>query len=119
MKGRKGLINLSLPLTMIMLFSVFGAAVAQGTVNLVTTATLTMLSSGSYQANVNVSNNGTGTAQNIVLSTALLGSAAGTPAPQSLGSIPANGVASAVFTFSASAGASGAEFAGLRSGVCV
>jgi GH35 family endo-1,4-beta-xylanase len=93
---------------MIMLFSVFGAAVAQGTVNLVTTATLTMLSSGSYQANVNVSNNGTGTAQNIVLSTALLGSAAGTPAPQSLGSIPANGVASAVFTFSASAGASGA-----------
>ena len=108
MKGKKLLINVSRPLAIIILFSVFGAALAQATVTLVATAALTQLSNGSYQATVNVGNDGTGTAQNVVLSTALLGSAAGTPAPQTVGNIPSNGVVSTVFTFPASAGATGA-----------
>ena len=107
MKGKKLLINVSRLLAMIMLFSVFGAAVAQGTVTLVTTATLTQLGNGSYQATVNVSNNGTSTAQDVMFLTASLGSAAGTPALQTVSDIPSGGVASTVFTFPASAGASG------------
>lgn len=109
MQGRKRLINVPRPLAIIvMLLSVFGAAAAQGTVTLITTAKLIQLSDGSYQATVNVSNNGTGTAQNVVLSTAVLGSAAGTPAPQTVGDISAGEAASTVFAFPASAGAAGA-----------
>lgn len=103
MKGRKRLINLA-----IMLFSVFGMAFAQSKVSLVTTATLSKLDDGSYQAKVYVSNNGTDTVQNIVLSTATLGSAAGTPAPQTVGDLPAGGIGSTVISFPASAGTSGA-----------
>src|SRR5579862_6459958 len=108
MKGKKLLINASRLLAISMLFSVLGAAFAQVPVTLVTTATLTALGDGSYQATVYVSNNGTSTAQNVVFSTASLGSAVGTPAPQAAGDIPSGGVASMVFTFPASAGASGA-----------
>jgi GH35 family endo-1,4-beta-xylanase len=120
MKREKLLINVSHLLAVIMLFSVFGAAVAQGPVTLVTTATITTLGDGSYQATVYVSNNGTGTAQDVVFSTASLGSVAGTPAPHAVGNIPSGGVASTVFTFPASAGVSGAtvveRYAGSYSG---
>src|ERR1700754_3363561 len=103
----KLLINLSLLFAIFMLFSAFGAAVAQGTVQLTTTATLTKLGDGSYQATVYVSNNGTGTAQDIAFSSASLGSAAGISALPALGDIPSGGFASTVFNFPASAGASG------------
>src|ERR1700744_5201279 len=110
MKRKKLLINVSRLLAVLMLFSVFAetASALQGTVQLLTTATLTQLGDGSYQATVNISNNGTVAAQDVVFSTASLGSAAGTPAPQTVGNIPAGGVVSTVFKFSASAGASGA-----------
>jgi GH35 family endo-1,4-beta-xylanase len=110
MKRERLLINISHLLAFIMLFSVFAetASALQGTVQLLTTATLTKLGDGSYQATVNVSNNGTSAAQDVVFSTASLGSAAGTSALQAVGNIPAGGVASTVFTFPASAGASGA-----------
>jgi hypothetical protein len=107
MKGKKLLINVSRPLAIIMLFSLFGAALAKATVTLVATATVTQLSNLGYQATVNISNSGTSTAQNVVLSSALLGSAAGTPVPQAIGTIPVNGVMTAVFTFPASAGVTG------------
>ena len=107
MKGKKLLINVFRSIPIIMLFSVFGAAFAQGTVSLTTTATLTQLGDGSYQATTFVSNNGTGTAQNVVLSTAVLGSVAGTPAPKAVGDIPAGRFVSTVLTFPASAGAPG------------
>ena len=87
MKRERLLINVSHLLALIMLFSVF----AQGTVQFITTATLTKLGDGGYQATVNVRNNGNGTAEEVVLSTATLGAAAGTPAPQAVGSIPARG----------------------------
>ena len=108
MKREKLLINVSHLLAVIILFSVFGAAVAQGPMTLVTTATLTQLGDGSYQATTYVSNNGTGTAQNVVFSTASLGTAAGTPAPKAVGNILAGQFVSTVFTFPASAGAPGA-----------
>jgi hypothetical protein len=97
MKPEKLLINVCHLLAVIMLFFVFAeTASAQGTVQLITTATLTKLGDGSYQATVYVSNNGTGSAQNVVFSTASLGSAAGTSALQAVGNIPAGGVASTV-----------------------
>ncbi|MCE4554287.1 endo-1,4-beta-xylanase [Roseateles cellulosilyticus] len=91
-----------------MLFSVFGGAFAQGTVTLVTTATRTQLSDGSYQSTVYLTNNGTATAQNVVVSTAMLGTAAGSPLPKAVGNIPPRAVVSTAFTFPASAGLSGA-----------
>jgi len=103
MKGKKLLINVSHVLAVIMLFSVF----AVGTVNLITTATLTKLGDGGYQATVSVRNNGTDTAQGVMLTSALLGTAAGTSAQQSVGDIAAGGTGSTLFTFPASAGASG------------
>ncbi len=108
MKREKFLISVSQLLAVIMLFSVFAAPVAQATVQLVTTATLTKLGDNSYQATLSVRNNGTDMAQEVVVSTASLGSAAGTPAPQAVGNIPAGAVASTVLNFPASAGASGA-----------
>ena len=109
MKAEKLLINVSRFLALIMLFSVFAeSATVPGTVQLITTATLTQLGDGSYQANVSLRNNGTGTAQGVVLSTASLGSAAGTPVPQAVGDIPPGGAVSALLTFPASAGVPGA-----------
>ena len=107
MIGKKLLFHVAHPLAIIMLFSAFVVAAAQQSVTLVTTATLTMLGDGSYQATVYLSNNGTAPAQGVVLATASLGSAAGTPAQLALGNIPAGGIASTALTFPASAGASG------------
>ena len=68
-----------------------------------------MQSGGSYLATVTVTNTGTGTAQNVVLTSAVLGSASGTPGSQPLISIPpSGGIAVATVAFPASAGAPGA-----------
>ena len=83
------------------------AAVA-GTVNLVTTAQLSV-GGGGYQGVVTVTNNGAGTAQNVQLNSATLGAASGTPLPQSLGNLaPNGGSATVLVSFPASAGAPGA-----------
>jgi hypothetical protein len=92
------------------------SAVVSGTVQLVTRATLTKVSGG-YQATVTITNNGTGTAQNVQLTGAVLGSASGSPLPQVFGNIaPNGGSASAIVTFPASAGNSGAATAEKYSG---
>ena len=85
------------------------SVVAPPSVNLVTTVTLSKQTNGNYQAVVKVTNNGTGAASNVQLTTATLGSASGSPFPQTLGTIAANGgSATATITFSSSAGTSGA-----------
>lgn len=101
------LLNVCRSLAVLMLISVSGGAVAQGTVNLVPSATLARLGDGGYQARLYLANSGTGAAQNVVISTATLGSAVGTPTPKAVGSIPPGGGVSTVFTFPASAGAAG------------
>ena len=86
----------------------FSVPAIQGTVQLVTTATLTKVGGG-YQATVTVKNNGTGTAQNVQLTGATLGSAAGAAIPQTLGDIaPGGGSAVVTVTFPSTAGVSGA-----------
>ncbi|RSL18524.1 Ig-like domain-containing protein [Edaphobacter aggregans] len=88
-----------------------------GTVQLITTATLSKLGGSGYQAVVTITNNGTGTAQNVKLTAATLGSATGTPLPLSLGNIPpAGGSAITVVSFSSAAGADGAPAAERYSG---
>jgi pectin methylesterase-like acyl-CoA thioesterase len=90
-----------------------------GTIQLVTTAQLSKVTDG-YQAVVTVKNNGTGTAQDVQLNTASLGSAAGTVPAILLGNLPAGTSSSVTVTFPASAGASGAataeKFAGSYTG---
>ena len=79
---------------------------ANGTVQLITTTSLALQNDGSYLGTVTVTNKGTGTAKNVVLTSAVLGSASGTPGSQPLVSIPPNGgVAVATVAFPASAGA--------------
>jgi hypothetical protein len=77
------------------------------TVNLITTMTLAKLPDGSYQGTITISNRGTGTAQNVILSTAKLGPANGAPIPQSLSDIPPGGFDTATVNFPSSAGTSG------------
>ena len=86
------------------------AATVAGVVKLITTTSLAVQTDGSYLATVTVTNTGTGTAQNVALTSAVLGSASGTPGSQPLVSIPPNGgVAVATVAFPASAGAPGAS----------
>ena len=61
-----------------------------------------------YQATVVVSNRGTSTARNVVVTTATLGASSGAPTPQSLGNIAPGAYAMATVNFPASVGASGA-----------
>jgi uncharacterized repeat protein (TIGR01451 family) len=83
-----------------------------GTVQLTTTASLMKLGNGNYQATVTIVNNGTGTAQNVKLSTATLGLPSGTPLPQTLGNIiPGGGFVTTTVTFPSSAGTSGSVVA--------
>lgn len=85
-----------------------GAGVVAGTQQLITTAVLSKTGDG-YQAVVTVKNNGAGTAQNVQLTSASLGAAAGTGLPASLGNIShGGGIATVTLTFPASAGADGA-----------
>jgi uncharacterized protein len=89
----------------------FSVPPIQGTVQLITTATLTKVAGG-YQATVTVKNNGTGTAQNVQLTGATLGSATGVAIPQTLGDIaPGGGSVVTTVTFPSTAGASGAAAA--------
>jgi hypothetical protein len=73
---------------------------------LITTSSLVVLEDGSYQATVTVSNTG-GTAQDVTLTGSTLGSASGSPTPQSLGTIAPGGSAVGTLTFPSSAGAPG------------
>jgi hypothetical protein len=85
-----------------------GAGALAGTIQLITTAVLSKLDGGGYQAVVTVTNNGTGTAQNVQLTGATLG-AASTTVPVSLGNIShGGGTAVTTLTFPSSAGADGA-----------
>jgi hypothetical protein len=82
---------------------------SQGSVKLMTSAKLYAVGDGSYQAVVTVINTGTGTAQNVELTNASLGSAAGNLTPTSLGDIQPGGSAIVTADFPASAGAPGAS----------
>jgi hypothetical protein len=75
---------------------------------LITTSTFTKLDDGSYQVIVSVSNTG-GTAQNVVLTSSVLGSASGIPATVPLGTIAPGGNAVATVSFPAAAGTSGTK----------
>jgi predicted extracellular nuclease len=88
-----------------------------GTVQLMTTATLTQLGDGSYQAAVTVKNNGTGTAQNVTLTGAILGSASGSPLPAALGDVQPGASGSVMIVFPASAGAPGSATAERYTGI--
>ena len=70
-----------------------------GGVRLVVTSTLTRTSSSNVQASYTVTNTGTLPADNVMLTTANLGSTVGTPLPQSLGSIAPGSSASSVVNF--------------------
>ena len=85
----------------------FTVPAVQGTVQLATTAALSIVSGG-YQATVTVKNNGTGTAQNVTLTGATLGAATGSPLPYALGDVQPGASAIATFFFPASAGTPGA-----------
>ena len=82
--------------------------VVPGTPQLVSNVTLTKLADGSFRAVLTVNNRGTGSALSVVVNTATLGSATGTPVPQSIGDIPPGGYGLATINFPASAGSSGA-----------
>ncbi len=91
-----------------------------GTVQLSTSAALTQLGGGGYQAVVTVKNSGTAYAQNVALTTATLGAANGASLPASLGAIPPGGQAQTTITYPSSAGAPGAgaaeKYAGIYTG---
>jgi hypothetical protein len=97
----------------------FSIPAAQGTVKLITTATLAAIPGG-YQATVTVTNNGTGTVQNVQLTAATLGSAAGSPLPAALGDLSPGASRMLTIGFPASAGTPGAatveKFAGTYTG---
>jgi hypothetical protein len=91
-----------------------------GTVQLSTSAALTLLAGGGYQAVVTVKNSGTAYAQNVALTTATLGAANAASLPASLGTIPPGGQAQTTITYPSSAGAPGAgaaeKYAGIYTG---
>jgi len=81
---------------------------AAGTVQISTTTALTKTAAG-YTAVITLTNLGTGTALNVQLTTAVLGTANGSPLPVAVGAIAGNGGKQTVtLTFPASAGLSGA-----------
>jgi hypothetical protein len=93
-----------------------GEGVVPGTVQLVITAVLSKLGGGGYQAVVTATNNGTGTAQNVQLTSATLGAASAT-VPVTLGYIShGGGTATTTLTFASSAGVDGAAVAEKYSG---
>ena len=62
-----------------------------GGVRLVVTSSLTRTTPSTIQAAITVQNIGSTTANNVVVTTAKLGSSTGTPLPQGLGDVPAGG----------------------------
>jgi glucuronoarabinoxylan endo-1,4-beta-xylanase len=103
---QNGAFTYTVPALSVVTFSGSETSVA-GTVQLVTSATLTKQSNGSYKAVVKVKNSGTGSAENVVLNQATIGSASGTPVPQSLGNIAPGASNTVTVTFPASTGTSG------------
>jgi hypothetical protein len=87
-------------------FTVPPAPIVEGTVQLMTTSALSKISGG-YQAVVTVKNNGTGTAQAVVLTGATLGGVSGSVLSQTMGNLAPGGSAAVVVTFPATAGGSG------------
>ena len=83
-------------------------AISYTPVTLITTATLTKLSDGSYQATISVKNTGAAPAENAVVLNGTLGSASGSPAPISLGTIAPGATVVTSMNFPSSAGPSGA-----------
>ena len=83
-----------------------------GTVQLSMAVTLKKLSGSDYQATVTITNKGTGTAQDVQLTGAKVGSVDGTPIPQPLGDIaPGGGSVVTTVIFPSTVGASGANAA--------
>jgi len=87
------------------------ANVVPGLVQIISTATVSKLGDGSYQATVKVWNRGAGTAQNLVLNSAILGAATGTPIPLACGNVSPGGYVLKTISFPASAGLSGSTVA--------
>jgi endo-1,4-beta-xylanase len=85
--------------------------VTPGFVQIISTATVSNLGDGSYQASVKVWNRGAGTAQNLVLNSAVLGAASGTPIPLACGNVAPGGFVLKTISFPASAGLSGSMVA--------
>jgi hypothetical protein len=83
--------------------------VVGGTVNLITTARIAKQGDGSYLATVLITNAGDGTVQNVQLTGATIGSAAGSTLPKMIGNIaPGGGTATVTVSFPSTAGSSGA-----------
>ena len=87
---------------------------------LTTTATLIKVLGG-YQATIKITNSGSGPATNVLVTTATLGVASGSPLPQSLGTLAAGGgFATFTVTFPLSAGTDGStvieKYAGTYTG---
>jgi hypothetical protein len=80
-----------------------------GNVQLVTTTSISLNNDGSYIDAITITNNGTGTAQNVVLNGVTLGGVSGTPTPQPLISIAPGGVAVTSVTVPSSAGTPGSR----------
>jgi predicted extracellular nuclease len=84
----------------------FRIPAVQGTVKLATSSALTATANG-YQAMITVTNNGTGTAEDVKLAAAVLGNASGSPLPAMLGDIQPGASKTVTIDFPASAGAPG------------
>jgi hypothetical protein len=87
-----------------------------GNVQLVTIGVVNRNSDGSYTLTLTVTNDGTGTAQNVVLTKVNLGAAVGLAAPEPLISLAPGGIAVATFSFPATAGAPGSRIVETVSG---
>ena len=88
-----------------------------GGVQLVVTSSLTRTTASMVQATINVQNNGSFTANNVVLTTGKLGGTTGTSLPQSLGDIPPGGwAASTLFFENSASGASVLSLGGTYTG---
>lgn len=105
--ARNGTLNVATTSTPVFSVNLTGTGV-QSVPQLGTTAQLSTLGDGSYQAIIVVKNTGTGTAKAVTLTGATLGSASGSPLPISLGDITPGGSATATVVFPASAGSPGA-----------
>jgi predicted extracellular nuclease len=97
----------------------FSVPAIQGTVKLNLITTVAGAVNG-YQVAVKVTNSGTGTAQNVVLTSATLGSAPGSPLSANLGDLQPGGSTVLMLSFPSSAGALGSttveKFAGTYTG---
>ncbi len=98
-----------------------------GNVQLVTTSTVTKLGDGSFEVALKITNNGTGTAQGVTLTSGALGSAQGAPTPLATlpeavgtGSLAPGGYVTVPLNYAASAGTSGStvlqKYSGTYSG---